>query len=288
MIKLVLIILISIQLLAQKSINSVYYVDSNDINLSVIIKDASPDITLFKIQQNKYKKKIKSKQLINILNAYGYKDIKSNHAYTNFVKKSPIDTTKIESKLKEYYKQNYKYIEIRSITLEPRSYIEELPNEYTVEIRNRNFLKSDGVLNIRTPSRKKIFFNYRVDATVDIYKTRQKIRKNTELSALNSTKKSIILNKFRAKPIQEINIYGMQSRRHIPKGKILTSRDVEELSIVRKGSFVNIILKNNNINISFSAKALQDGKLNQVIRVIKPDGKKLKVKVIGKNLAELR
>ena len=40
--------------------------------------------------------------------------------------------------------------------------------------------------------------------------------------------------------------------------------------------------------INFSAKALQSGKLNDIISVRKRDGKRLKVRVVGKNRAEIR
>jgi flagella basal body P-ring formation protein FlgA len=49
-----------------------------------------------------------------------------------------------------------------------------------------------------------------------------------------------------------------------------------------------VSLYGDNMAITFSAKALQDGKVNDIIKVQKSDGKRLKVKVIGKNRAEMR
>ena len=42
------------------------------------------------------------------------------------------------------------------------------------------------------------------------------------------------------------------------------------------------------MDISFSAKALQNGKLNDIIKVQKSNGKILKVIVTGRNKAEMR
>ncbi len=273
---------------ATNNLNDIYYVDSYDVRVEDIVKNSNDNAILLSIPKNKHTKKMKSKILIKILKAKGYIDYKYKHNYVNFIKKSPIDTTKIKEFLRNYYEDSYESIKINNITVEPRSYTEYLPQDYIIKIRPKNFLSSHGTLSIKTRERKKIFFNYIIDANVDIYISRKKIKKKTELSALNSFKKSIILDKFKAKPIQNIKTSTLQSKHHISKDKILTIRDVEELSIVKKGSYISIGINNNNIDITFSAKALEDGKINEIIRVIKPNGKKLKVKVIGKNRAEIR
>ena len=288
LIKYILLIIVSMQIYASNTLNNVYYLDQNTVQLSNIIPSSDSDVILFKIENGRHSKKVNSKELIKILKKHGYENYAYKNRYINFIKKSPIDTSKIKSKIKEHYKQNYDQIDIHSITVEPRSYLSKLPDKYTVEIRSRNYLSRDGTISIKTPSRKKIFFDYIIDANVDIYISRKKIKKNTELSAINSSKKSIILDKFRAKPIQIINKSTLQSKHHISKDKTLTVRDVETLSIVKKGSYLNISLNNNNIDITFSAKALEDGRINEIINVVKPNGKRLKARVIGKNRAEIK
>ncbi len=80
----------------------------------------------------------------------------------------------------------------------------------------------------------------------------------------------------------------LQTKRNISKNKTLTYRDVEELSAVQKGANINIVFKNNGFNISFAARAIQEGKMGQIITVKKNNGKRFKVKVIGKNKAEMQ
>jgi len=65
-------------------------------------------------------------------------------------------------------------------------------------------------------------------------------------------------------------------------------RDVSELDLVRRGERVNIFINDANIEISFSAKALQNGKLGSIIEVLNQEGKRIKVIVTGKNRAEVR
>jgi len=286
--KLIFFILLATQLYASNILNNTYYVNSNDINITSIIPHAKSNFELFKIAQGKYSKRVKSKDLLKILKLHGYSNYKSKSRYIKFIKKSPIDTTKIKLNIKKYYKKKYEQIDIQKIEIESRGYLASLPKEYIVEIRDRNFLSKSGTLSIKTPQNKKIFFNYTIKANISVYETRKKIKKSVELSAFNTIKKSIILDKFRAKPIQNIKKGTLQTKRHIKQDKIITIRDIEKLSLVKKNSYINVSLKSDNMAITFSAKALQDGKLNDIIRVQKSNGKRLKVKITGKNRAEIR
>ncbi|MCF6310628.1 MAG: flagellar basal body P-ring formation chaperone FlgA [Sulfurimonas sp.] len=286
--KILILTLVFINLYAGNTLSGKYYVNSRSINLSNVIQNPKNDFNIFTIEKNRYTKRVKTKNLIKLLETHGYKNYNSKSNYINFILKSPIDTSKIERSIKEYYQKQYENIEITNVSAEPRSHITALPKNYMVNIRNRNFLSRDGTVNIKTSDNKKIFFNYNITATLPVYISRKKIKKDVKLSAINTSKKSIILDKFRAKPIQSINGNFLQSKHHISKGKILTVRDVEALSVVKRNSFVTVSLNSDNMAITFSAKALQDGKVNDIIKVQKSNGKKLKVKVIGKNRAEMR
>ena len=288
MTKYLLLILISLQLQAIMVLKTTYYVDSKSIKLNNIFNNAPKDIEILKIPQNKHRKKIKTAKLIKILNDFDYNDIKPKHGYVVFIQKSPIDTSKIKNELINYYKEHYSSIEINNIIVEPRSYMESLPQEYVVEIKSKYFLSRDGILAIKTSSRKKIFLNYFIDARVNIYISKEKIKKKTTISAVNTIKKSIILDKFKAQPIEDLKINTIQAKQNISKNKILTIRNVETLSIIKKNSYINIEINDRNMNIIFIAKAMQDGRYGDTIKVKRTDGKTLRVKVIGKNKAELR
>ena len=281
-------IFIFINVYASNNLNNTYYVDAKDINLSSIIPHVKNDIKLFSIEQNKHTKRVKSRDLIKKLKKHGHIDYKSKRGFISFVLKSPIDTSKIEETIRDYYLKKYTDIDIVNISVEPRSYLAKMPKDYVVNIRNRDYLTNTGTINIKTSDNKKIFFNYKITANILVYFTKNKIKKDVELSVMNVRQKSILFSKFRAKPIQYIQRGMYQAKHHIAKNKILTERDLETLSIVRRNSFVNVSLSNKNMAISFSAKALQDGKLNDIISVQKSNGKRLKVRVIGKNRVEMK
>ena len=282
-----LLVFISSQLFSN-NIKKIYYIDSDEVKLNTIVKDAPSDINLFKLNTLKHSKKVKTKDLISLLKYYGYDSYKSKHKYIKFIKKSPVDTSRIELALKDYYKQNYQDIEIISLHVEPRSYMVSIPDEYRIKIKKNNYLQNYGVLSIQTSKKKQIFFNYTIKASISVFISKIKIKKDTELSVMNVSKKRILLEKFRARPYQDVDIGAYQAKHHISDNKILTIRDIVELNLVKRKSDIYINMNRDNIDISFSAKALQNGKLNDIIKVQKSNGKILKVTVTGRNKAEIR
>lgn len=286
--KFILLFLLIIQLCADTELQKNYYIDSNNIHISDIIKNSSNDKLLYKIQKNKHMKKIKSKDLLKTLKEHGYKNIISKNRYINFIKKSPIDTSKIVSFLKQHYLEHYLLIDIKDIQVQPRAYMSSLPPQYTLEIRGKNHLSKSGIVSIKTPKNRKIFFNYYIDATVLVYMSRKQIKKDTELSALNTIKKTIPLDRFTAEPLQDLQIHTIQTKRNIREDRIITRSDIAGLNLVKKNTNISISFNSNNMSINFSAKALQSGRLNDIIAVRNVDGKKFKVKITGKNRAEMR
>lgn len=233
-------------------------------------------------------KRVKSKDIIKILQSHGIKDYKSKHAYIQFTKKSPINSDKIKSAIEKIYREKYTHIKIKTVSVEPRSYIRALPQSYETILKSKSHLSKDGTLYIKTDDKKKIFFNYKIDAEIVIYEARKDIKRNIELSNINSKKKSIILDKFRAMPLQNILKGTVQSTHNIKSGSILTTRDAQGLYLIKRGSNVNVTLSSSNLAISFSAEAQQDGRVGDIVTVKKRNGKKVKVLVTGRHRAEVR
>ena len=286
--KIFFLLIVFIGLLHASNFNKNYYISTNDINLSIIVPHVSKDIILYSLNTKKHTKRIKSKHLIKKLKLYGYDSFTSKYSYIKFTKLSPINTSKIKNYIKEIYSKTYLDIKIKNISIFTRSYISSLPQNYTINMQEKSSLYKDGTLYIKTAKNKKIFFDYNIDATINVYVTKHRIKRGTELSLLNCVKKNIILNKFKSKPIQNLQKNTIQSKKSIKTGDVITFRDIQKLSIVKRGSFVTIILKEKGIALSFSAKAKSNAKLGDTITVQRSNGKKLRVVVIGKNMAEVR
>ena len=287
-IKAFLLLLFSISLLANNQLQSNYFIINDSILISDIIKNSKNDTLLYTINSKRHSKRVKAKELIKLLNKYGYKDITSKHSYIQFTKKSPINMSRIALSLQNRYKQEYKNIDIKEITITPRSYMQELPKEYTVVIGNKAHFHKDGHLYIKTLNNKKIFFNYRIKAIITVLKTKIALKREEELSRINVKKDSIMLDNFRAMPLQELQKSTYQAKHKIKKGTILTTRDVIALFIIKRNANVNVLIQDSNMAVSFIAKATQHGRFGQTITVVNKQGKRLKVIVTGRNSAEIR
>ena len=147
-----------IHLSANTELKSNYVIQDNFVMLSDIIKNSDSNLKLFDINTNKRSLRIKTKDLLKTLNKLGYKDISSKHNYTQFTQKSLINTDKLELYLRKNYKQNYLAIEIVRLSILPRSYLQQMPQDYTIFIHKNAHLSNKGILEIKTNDNKKIFF----------------------------------------------------------------------------------------------------------------------------------
>jgi flagella basal body P-ring formation protein FlgA len=268
-----------------RELHKVYFVTSDDINLSVITGDKKNDMLLYTMQRDRYLMRVRSKDLLAILHKNGYRDFTRHVSYVIFIKQPSIDMSLLEDKLKNAYKEFYGAITIKDIKIIPREKLKSIPQSFSFKIQHQSFLRSHGTFSIKTPQAKQYFFDYYIDAEVSVYKAKKKILKDEPLSGRNITKRVIQLDRFRAKPIQ--NYIGMQAKHRIKEGKIITQKDITKLSLVRRGEYVSVVLEQNGLEIGFSAKALQAGSINDIILIQNKRGKKMRVKVIGKNLVQV-
>ncbi|MBL1243887.1 MAG: flagellar basal body P-ring formation protein FlgA [Sulfurimonas sp.] len=277
-----------LHLSANTQLKSNYVIQQNYVLVSDIIKYSSSDLKLFDIDKNRHSLRIKTKTLLHKLNSLGYKNISSKHNYTQFTQESPINIDRLKLYLREVYIKNYIDIDIHSISVSPRSYLYEMPKNYKISLHKKAHLSNKGIINIKTDDNKKIFFNYLVKAHIGVIISTQTIQKDDELSFLNAKKKSIMLQKFRALPLQEIKKATLQVKHRVKKDFILTDRDVIGLFLVKRGATINVVVTDSNIAISFLAKAKQNGRLGERITVVNSLGKKLKAVVTARNSAEIK
>jgi flagella basal body P-ring formation protein FlgA len=262
-----------------------YYVEHPYVLLSDIVKKTKNDVQLFNFAKNKHIFRIKESELRQILLEYGYTPQKQHFAYIEFKQKSPIDTQKLHNALSQLYKRTYKHINITNIDIQPRTYLPTLPKNYTIGFAKNSQLSDRGTCYIKTQKNKKIFFNYHINASLPALFTTKTLRRGEELTKLNTEKKSIMLQKFRALPLQEIRTAEYEAKHHIQKGKLLTDRDVCKLFLIKRGSDVTVTLKENGIFIIFRAKALQSARMGESVRLEQKNGKRLNGIVTGKNRA---
>ena len=270
---------------ATEELQAEYFTPSNDINLSLLTKDRKNDRVIYTIERNRYLKRVRSKDLLRLLEEHGYRRFRSKRSYITFIKLSNLDLAPLKRKLREYFDKSYEQIEIHSITIIPKTHLTQLPKKFTFKIRSGMLLNSHGTLSIVTLKKRQLFFEYFLDAELPVFRSKKKIERGEILSLRNLSKQTVHFERFRAMPVQNIN--ALQAKHHITKGKLLTVRDVEPIDLVRRGDFVSVVLRESALEIDLNAKALQAGGLNDIILIQNRRGKKLRARVVGKNLVEM-
>ena len=273
-------------LLLSQELQQEYIIENDNVKLSDIIKNPKKDYTLFNINKTRHSKRVRSSELLEKLQSYGYNNFHTKHTYIQFSQKSPINTTKLKNALIDYYKQKYKNITINKISLKPVKYMLYLPKNYIIKFPRNTYLSHKGIFYIKTPQNRELFFDYMIQATITLYKTKKEIQKGEALSSLNLQKKSIILDKFTASPLMELPANRYEAKHRLKDGIIVTQRDIQGLHLVKRGANIVVSLHDNGIEITFSAKALQSGRMGDMISVLH-ENKKIRVKVSGKNRAEI-
>ncbi len=264
-----------------------YYVTHPYVTLSDIFPESKDDTILYRMEHNKHILRVKEKKLLAILSRYGYKNLQHKYPYIQFTQKSPINTIKLENAIKKLYSKLYSDIEIIAINTQPRNFITQLPKNYTIHFPKKAYLKQHATFYIKTPQKHKIFFDYEIKARINVYITRNTLHKGDELSTINLKKKSIMLKKFAAMPLQELHSGMYEAKHTIKQSQIVTQRDILPLVYIKRGSDVSVWLEENGIAINFSAKALQNGRLHEIIKVKNKNRKTIKVRVTGRNKAEV-
>ncbi|QSZ41818.1 flagellar basal body P-ring formation protein FlgA [Sulfurimonas aquatica] len=277
---------LSFNLFATTNLQNNYFIQNDYILLSDIVKGVKNDKKLFRLESNKHIKRIKSKELFSLLVENGITDVKYKNSYVQFTKQSPIDTSSIKNAIRALYEEKYPSIVIGKISVTPRRYLDSLPSDYTVNLPRNAHLSSRGTLYIKTLDRKKIFFDYFISAKIDAYVSKKMIERSEELSVINTLKKRVRLDRFRAMPIDEIA--SLQAKNRIKESKILTSRDVTGLFLIKRGATISVSIKNSNMAISFLAIAERSARLGDEIYVKNKKGNKIRVVATGHNRAEAR
>ncbi|SFV75975.1 Flagellar basal-body P-ring formation protein FlgA [hydrothermal vent metagenome] len=284
--KILFISLLISSLYANKTLKKEYYVPTNSIKLSYIIPNVKNDKEILSIINERYTLRIKSKYLLKILQQNGYKNYKATSNYINFIRKSDIDTSLLQNYLIRFYKKHYD-IKFQNIEIKPRGFIQSMPKHYTIKIQRRSFLKNKGIISIKSDNNKQFFFNYTLDAFINVYKTTKKIQRGEELSFSNCAKESIMLHNFYAQPIKNLQKGKFESKYLLKQGHIITQRDISKLKLIHRGEEINLFFQEGNIAISLVAKALQNGAYGDIIKVKNKNGKILHIRVTGKNKGEV-
>ena len=270
-------------------LQSHYFFKDNTITPYFLLGEGyENNTTLFTIAKESSHYKISTLKLLKFLKKAGISLEKPHFSYVTFDKKSPIDTSKIQAALKSYYAKALPSLEIQNIVIYPRSYVNALPPHFSVHVPKNSFKRYRSTLYIQDTKRKRIFFNYEIEGILHVIKNRHQLERKDSINSFNTYKSTQPFSSLTSKPLLHVDGQRYIAKHRLKADTTLYDRDVTTKPLVKKDEDVNVIITQGDLELQTTARALQDGKLYDMIRVEKSDGTRMRVKVIGVNQVELQ
>jgi flagella basal body P-ring formation protein FlgA len=188
---------------------------------------------------------------------------------------------KVENLIKQKYKETFPSIEIKNIKITNFSN-KEIKNINSIDTRLLNPKKVNGTIIIN----KNIYLRYQIEAFIYVVKTTKTLKRNSNITLSNTKVAKIKLLNLVSFPIKPTNIGELSVKNYTPKDKILYDYNVRKEILIKRGEIVKVVSKNPEIEVTFQAKALNDGGKGETIN-IEINKAKRSGKVIGKQLVEM-
>lgn len=208
--------------------------------------------------------------------------------YVNFSKQTTLNTVPLKKQLYDLFMSSYPTMIIQKIDLFPRGFIESLPQHANAVFDKNTCDNNHGTFYVVDENGIRRYFDFTVDAILDVLHSNQKITRNTVLSPANTTIKSVPFSQFRGIPLGSLPEVTQRLRRTISENEPIVDRYLQPLPIVLKGAKVNVQVQNDAVIVEFIATATQEGALYDIITIEKSDKKRVKAKVIADNRVELQ
>lgn len=115
------------------------------------------------------------------------------------------------------------------------------------------------------------------------------IAKDEIIKKENLTQIIIRSNRLRDDVVkEENNLLGKQAIRTIKEGKPITSRDIRDEIVIKKGQMIMVVYKNKGLQITSKMEAIEDGAKGQRIRLVNNKSNKEVIgRVVDKNMVEV-
>jgi flagella basal body P-ring formation protein FlgA len=208
--------------------------------------------------------------------------------YVNFTKHTQLNVLPLKQQLYDAFMTHYPAMIIQKIDVFPRGFLESLPMHSTAVFDKDICDTNNGTFYVPDESGVRRYFDFTLEATLNVLHSNQKINRSTIISSSNTSIKLVPFTQFRGIPLSTLPDQIQRFRRSIRENEPIVERYLEPLPIVLKGGKVNVQVQNDTVIVEFIATATQEGALYDIITIEKSDKKRAKAKVIGENRVELQ
>ncbi|MEA1918928.1 MAG: flagellar basal body P-ring formation chaperone FlgA [Campylobacterota bacterium] len=274
-------------LFAQFELEKEYAFEDDTIYSSTLFSQLE-SAPLFSIRPKKMTHRIKAKELIRLFKKQGI-TVTSKASVITFKRAFSFDMTSLHVRLSAYYEKYYPQIDITALHVRPKSYLEALPENFTVEIPPKNFHHHKGTFYLKTSNKRRLFFEYRLEATLPVLVAKRTIERKETLSPFNTKTQTLLFKSFKSAPLSQVdNASRWCAKIRLKEGRVLLERNIQSIPLVKRNQNVIAVIKNGALHVELSAIAKNDGALYDMITIEKSNGEQLKAQVIGSNRVEIK
>lgn len=205
-----------------------------------------------------------------------------NQALINAIKSA------VEARFLEHYKAHN--IKINSLEITPL--ISQNLAKFKLEHINFDLVrKTSGNFEVQirhNELKKRVFFSFTIDATLDALSATSSIKTGEVISEHNSTRAQIPLTRNMALPASTEIVNEYEAKSFIAGGATILPSKITPKIIVRKGDILSVAFRDGDINIVFSVRALENGAKGQNIRAENTQSNKtLRVIILNSKTAKM-
>lgn len=280
---------------AKVVVENKYCINGKNINLSDIVKNTKKDILLFKMPYRATSFKIPTIKLVSKLNELNITNFDNTSGVIEFKKYCNTDKLLKNEKnaLKKYFAKKYKNIDILSLHVMPKSTLnDDFSNLTLQQINNVRMHKNKGsfvaLYKNKKNMHKNIYFTFDIKANIKAYKAIRKIPNHSLLDTKFYEQVMIEIENIPKNPIQTIKSNTLIAKFDIKKGTILTTKQFNKKTLIRKGDVLQSYFKDKNLILQTQAQALENGNLGDVIKIRTNDGKIFDALIKAKKVVKIR
>ncbi len=200
---------------------------------------------------------------------------------------------KINKFLTDKFLKTYPNMNINSLTITRYS---KKPKEFEryklkdIYISKGNLQREKGSLSAiftLDTKKRKLFYHYKLDATVDVLIANQHIQKGRTLTDELVDFVPIKFTNFYQKPITAYYLNRYRAKTSLIPGKVLTTRHVSKVTVIKRGDILTATLKDGGVVVSFSAQAMKDAHIGDIIKIKRNHKSFFKAKIVSSTHAKV-
>ncbi len=199
----------------------------------------------------------------------------------------------VKNMLERKFLQTYPSMEIENIDIKSASSINKKFSTFKVvklSITKDNLRRNRGSVLVtlkKGNKRRNFYFRYNINATIALYKTTIPIKTGREITPDLVSLQRVKFKTLYDTPIKNKDFYKYIAKTNIKEDSVLSLRVLKKLTDIKRNDIVTAIIKEGGVTLSFSAKALGEGNIGDIIKIRRDHKKIFKAKIVSKNSVEV-